>query len=72
MPYGDYNALAQAILQVLRDPKLAEQYMTGAYESAERYSEASVWSAWQSLLADAEESWPAKLAGMPGYRGGQL
>lgn len=72
VPYGDYNALAQAILQVLRDPKLAEQYMTGAYESAERYSEASVWSAWQSLLVDAKESWPAKLAGMPGYRGGQL
>ncbi|MDF8373504.1 glycosyltransferase [Weissella paramesenteroides] len=71
VPYGDYQALAQAILKVLRDPKLADKYMTSAYDSAERYSEASVWAAWQSLLADAKESWPVKLAAMPGYQGGQ-
>lgn len=69
--YGDYQAMADAILRVLRDPALAEQYIMGAYQSAERYSEATVWSAWQALLLDAKQSWPMKLSGMPGYRGGQ-
>lgn len=70
VPYGDYQALSVAILEVLRDPILAEKYMTGAYESAERYSEASVWQAWEKLLSDAQNSWATKIAAMPGYRGG--
>lgn len=70
VPYGDYQALADAILQVLRDTTLAEKYIEGAYQSAERYSEATVWDAWKNLLADAQDSWTNKLAAMPGQRRG--
>lgn len=63
--YEDYQALADAMLKVLRDPALAQRYSTGAYESSERYSAANVWAAWQELLADAEAVWPEKLAAMP-------
>lgn len=61
VPYGDYQALAAAMLKVLRDPGLAQRYSTGAYESAKRYSSAAVWAQWQKLLADAQAHWPAKL-----------
>jgi poly(glycerol-phosphate) alpha-glucosyltransferase len=70
VPYGDYQALAAAILQVLRDPALAEKYIEGAYQSAERYSEAAVWDAWKKLLSDAQASWATKIAAMPGHRRG--
>ena len=62
---GDYKALAAAILDVLRDPELAQQYSTGAYDSAKRYSETNVWQAWQALLKDAQSQWPSKLQAMP-------
>ncbi|WP_203623878.1 accessory Sec system glycosyltransferase Asp1 [Lacticaseibacillus sp. 866-1] len=61
VPYGDYCAMAEAMLKVLRDPALAQQYSAGAYESAKRYSSAAVWEQWQALLADAQANWPAKL-----------
>ena len=57
----------EAMLKVLRDPELAQQYSTGAYDSSERYSEENVWQAWRSLLDDAERVWPAKLAAMPAH-----
>ncbi len=65
--YEDYQALADAMLQVLRDPELAQRYSTGAYASAARYSEANVWAAWRELLDDAKATWPAKLAAMPNH-----
>ncbi|KRN93470.1 glycosyltransferase family 4 protein [Pediococcus stilesii] len=68
VPYGDYEALAGAMIKVLQDPKLAQKYSTGAYDSAERYSDANVWKAWKRLLRDAKASWPAKLAAMPENR----
>lgn len=61
VPVNDYQALAAAMLAVLRDPALAQQYSTGAYESAARYSESAVWRQWQALAADAQAHWPAKL-----------
>ncbi len=67
VPYEDYQAMAEAMLKVLRDPELAQQYSTGAYDSSERYSEENVWQAWRSLLDDAERVWPAKLAAMPAH-----
>jgi poly(glycerol-phosphate) alpha-glucosyltransferase len=68
VPYGDYEAMAQAIIKVLQDQQLAQRYSTGAYTSAERYSEKQVWQAWQVLLDDAQASWPAKLRAMPEFR----
>ncbi|MCQ0053634.1 glycosyl transferase family 1, partial [Pediococcus acidilactici] len=69
VPYGDYEALAQAMIKVLKDPQLAQKYSTGAYDSAERYSDENVWHAWEELLQDAENCWPDKLKAMPEYRG---
>ncbi|MFD1430846.1 glycosyltransferase [Lacticaseibacillus mingshuiensis] len=62
VPFNDYEAMAAAMLKVLRDPALAQQYSTGAYDSAARYSEQNVWTAWQKLLQDADAQWPVKLA----------
>lgn len=67
--YEDYQALAKAMLNVLRNPDLAQSCSTGAYESASRYSEANVWAAWKKLLDDAKSTWPAKLKAMPTYGG---
>lgn len=64
-PYGDYEAMAEAIKTVLRNTRLAQKYSTGAYNSAERYAEASVWADWQQLLQTAQASWPQKLAALP-------
>lgn len=69
VPYGDYEALAQAMIKVLKDPQLAQKYSTGAYDSAKRYSDENVWHAWEELLQDAENCWPDKLKAMPEYRG---
>jgi poly(glycerol-phosphate) alpha-glucosyltransferase len=68
VPYGDYEAMGAAMIKVLKDPELAQRYSTGAYDSAERYSDANVWQAWQALLQDAEASWAGKLKAMPAYR----
>lgn len=57
VPYGDYRGLAIEMMKVLRDPELAQKYSTGAYDSAERYSNANVWQAWQNLLDDADTKW---------------
>lgn len=62
VPFDDYKAMAAAMLKVLKDPELAQRYSTGAYDSAERYSPTNVWNAWQELLDDADQIWPAKLA----------
>lgn len=69
VPYGDYEAMAQAMIKVLKDPELAQKYSTGAYDSSERYSDKNVWRAWRKLLKDAEERWPDKLKAMSEYRG---
>ena len=58
VPNHDYKAMAQAIIDVLRDKKLAQQYSTGAYESAQRYSDEQVWQDWQALINDAQQKWP--------------
>ena len=57
VPYGDYEALAAAIIAMLQDPALAQQYSTNAYESAQRYAPDTVWAAWSALLADAQTTW---------------
>lgn len=67
--YGDYKAMASAMIKVLKDPKLAQRYSTGAYDSAERYSDANVWRAWEQLLQDAESTWSAKVNAMPENQG---
>lgn len=66
VPYGDYQALAERIITVLKNPQLAQSYSAGAYESAKRYSAENVWQAWQGLLDTAQTEWPAKLAAMAG------
>ncbi len=68
VPYENVQALADAMLKVLQDPDLAQRYSTGAYESAERYSDANVWAAWQRLIADAQHKWPTKLAALPNHQ----
>lgn len=66
VPFDDYQAMGKAMIKVLRDEKLAQQYSTGAYDSAKRYSEENVWKAWKKLLDDADAVWPNKLKAMPG------
>ncbi|WP_282801966.1 glycosyltransferase family 4 protein [Secundilactobacillus kimchicus] len=68
VPYENVQALADAMLKVLQDLDLAQRYSTGAYESAERYSDANVWAAWQRLIADAQHKWPTKLAALPNHQ----
>ncbi len=68
VPYGDIEAFAAATIKILKDPELAQQYSTGAYDSAQRYSKENVWQAWAELLAEADKTWPAKLAAM-NYKG---
>ncbi|MCM0582648.1 glycosyltransferase [Weissella diestrammenae] len=65
VPYENYQAMADAMLQVLRDEQLAQRYSDGAYDSAQRYSEKNVMAAWQALIDDAAMVWPAKLAASP-------
>ncbi|KRN74891.1 hypothetical protein IV73_GL001014 [Weissella kandleri] len=55
--YQDYEALAQAILDILADPQLAQRYSTGAYESAQRYSEEQIYQDWEALFQDAAAFW---------------
>ncbi|MCI1282968.1 MAG: glycosyltransferase [Lacticaseibacillus songhuajiangensis] len=65
VPYGDYKALAARMIAILQDKQLQQQYSTGAYDSAERYSETNVWQAWQALIDDADAGWSKKLAAYP-------
>lgn len=55
--YGDYRALAQAMIKLFKDPKLMQQMSTGAYTSSKRYSSENVWRAWQALFDDAKQTW---------------
>jgi poly(glycerol-phosphate) alpha-glucosyltransferase len=64
-PYKDVEAMGQAILEVLRDKQLQQEYSDGAYESAERYSSENVWKQWQLLLDEASKRWQTKLAALP-------
>lgn len=54
VPKHDYEALATKIIELLENPELLQQMSTGAYESAHRYSPASVWQQWEALFADIE------------------
>ncbi len=54
--YGDYRALAQAMIKLFKDPKLMQQMSTGAYTSSKRYSSENVWRAWQALFDDAKQT----------------
>lgn len=55
--YGNYEALAEAIVKILQTPALIEKYTTGAYTSAQRYSEKNVMQAWQKLFDAAQVKW---------------
>lgn len=61
VPYGDYQALASKMIDVLKNPQLAQAYSDGAYASAERYSSETVWQAWQKLLASAQAEWSQRI-----------
>lgn len=53
--FGDYKAMADKIIALLKDEKLLQKLSTGAYDSSSRYSPESVWALWKSLIGDAEK-----------------
>ncbi|MCZ9311219.1 accessory Sec system glycosyltransferase Asp1 [Weissella koreensis] len=55
--YGNYEALAEAIVKILQSSALIEKYSVGAYASAQRYSEKNVMQAWQKLFDAAQVQW---------------
>ncbi len=50
---GDINAMANAIIKLMSDDQLREQFSDAAYQSREKYSEENVWKQWQVLDQDA-------------------
>lgn len=54
--FNDYEAIADRMIKLFKDPKLMQQMSDGAYESANRYSPASVWQGWDALLTDAKKT----------------
>lgn len=51
--YGDYEAMANKMLDLLQDKSLLQKLSTGAYDSSARYSSENVWRAWNKLISDA-------------------
>jgi poly(glycerol-phosphate) alpha-glucosyltransferase len=52
--YDDVAAFADRLVKVFSDDALLQRLSDKAYELSERYSEASVWKAWQALFDDAK------------------
>ncbi|MFC4651393.1 glycosyltransferase family 4 protein [Lactococcus nasutitermitis] len=53
LPYEGIQEMADKMVELFTNPKKLQEMSTRSYELAERYSEASVWRAWQKLLKDA-------------------
>lgn len=47
VPNGDYHALAERIVYVLKHNRISQQLSKNAYNSTRRYSENEVWNKWQ-------------------------
>ena len=52
--YDNVDQYAKAIVKAFEDPGNLEQLSKNAYKLSERFSEDSVWAAWQSVLNDFE------------------
>ncbi|GAB2024896.1 accessory Sec system glycosyltransferase Asp1 [Lactovum odontotermitis] len=52
--YNDVDAFADRLVKLFTDDELLQHMSDRAYELSSRYSEASVWKAWQALLDDAK------------------
>ncbi|WP_412989735.1 glycosyltransferase [Pediococcus siamensis] len=52
---GDYQAFAQALINLLENQDNLRKYSDNAYVSRERYSEQAIWKAWQQLIQDADQ-----------------
>ncbi|MDR3241413.1 MAG: glycosyltransferase [Lactobacillaceae bacterium] len=61
VPYNDYEAVADKLVELFSDPDKMQEMSDQSYELAKRYSETNVWHAWQELLADAQDSWADKV-----------
>lgn len=51
---GNYQRLAQKIIDVLSNEKQLQRLSDGAYDSSERYSPDRVWKLWEKLIQDAQ------------------
>ncbi|MDR2660710.1 MAG: glycosyltransferase [Lactobacillaceae bacterium] len=60
VPYDDWHAIADALVDYLTNPDKLQAASDKAYELSARYSAENVWKAWQSLIDDAQENWPNK------------
>ncbi|MCH5463908.1 glycosyltransferase family 4 protein [Levilactobacillus tujiorum] len=60
---GQPQQLADALIKLLGDRQLLQQYSEAAYENAKRYSEDAVFAQWQKLLDYFESLTSAKIAG---------
>ncbi|MCM0599458.1 glycosyltransferase [Periweissella fabalis] len=55
VPFDDYKAMGEKMINVLTHKRTLQRLSTGAYDSAKRYSEENVWHAWKALLDDAKQ-----------------
>ena len=54
--YDNVEQYAKAIVKAFDDPDNLEQLSENAYKLSERFSEDSVWHAWQNVLTDFENT----------------
>ncbi|EHO53931.1 glycosyltransferase [Lentilactobacillus kisonensis] len=52
---GNIDAMADAIIRLMSDDQLREQFSDQAYESRHKYSEDNVWKQWLIMDADAQK-----------------
>lgn len=52
---GDIDAMAEAIIKLMSNDQLREQFSDQAYESRHKYSEDNVWKQWLIMDADAQK-----------------
>ncbi|CAM3166185.1 glycosyltransferase [Lactiplantibacillus plajomi] len=55
VPVNDEQALADAMIKLLQDPKQLQAFSEQAYVDAKRYSTDAVWTRWQPLMSAAQK-----------------
>lgn len=55
VPFGDIEAMAAKLVELFSDDKKLQTMSNASYKLSERFSEESVWKAWEHLLNDAKK-----------------
>lgn len=59
--YDDTKALSDCMVKLFTDDDLLQSMSDKAYELSNRFSEDSVWKAWEDLINSAKKTWQDKL-----------